>query len=96
MQHPTLDACTAFLKPHTNPTLLPRRCSNAALAKQVVLGCERSGALPALRDLLVEPTWKELLGEEMEKPYFRELERFVQAEWGGKSMIFPPKDAVFR
>lgn len=69
---------------------------NQALAKQVVIGCERSGSLPGLASLLVEPSWAALLGEELGRPYFRDLERFVHAEWGGSKMVFPPKDAVFR
>ncbi|GAB4820528.1 hypothetical protein N2152v2_007574 [Parachlorella kessleri] len=69
---------------------------NAALAKQVVIGCERSGTLPALRDLVIEDSWRQLLASEFDKPYFADLERFVQGEWHGKAMVFPPKDAIFR
>lgn len=47
-----------------------------------MIGCERSGTLPALADLLVEESWKALLAEEFKKPYFRDLERFVQVGAG--------------
>ncbi len=80
-----------------SPTkLLHLPCRNAALAKQVVIGCERSGTLPALRDLVIEDSWRQLLASEFDKPYFADLERFVQGEWHGKAMVFPPKDAIFR
>ena len=32
---------------------------------------------------------------QMDKPYFKALERFVQSAWNS-SMVFPPKDCVFR
>jgi hypothetical protein len=95
---PPAQPCCSLTLPSMLPSLLPRPPArrNVALAKQVVIGCERAGTLPALRDLLVEESWRDLLADEFGKPYFRDLERFVQAEWGGKAMVFPPKDAIFR
>jgi uracil-DNA glycosylase len=68
---------------------------NGALAKQAVVQAERAGTVPALTDLLVEPSWKELLGDEFKKPYFKDLERYLQTEWNAH-MVFPPKDSIFR
>ena len=68
---------------------------NDALAKQAVIRTERSGDLPMLGDLLVEPSWRDLLDKEMNKTYFKSLETFVRGEWNSH-MIFPPKHAVFR
>ncbi len=44
-----------------------------------MIGCERNGTLPALADLVIEESWRQLLTEEFEKPYFAGLQRFVQA-----------------
>jgi uracil-DNA glycosylase len=70
--------------------------ANGALAKQAVLRAEAEGALPALTALLVEPSWRALLADQLEAPYFRSLQTFVEAEWGGTAPVFPPKDAIFR
>ena len=39
-------------------------------------------------------TWHEKLGTELEKPYFIELEKFLEAE-RAEHDVFPPKDEVF-
>ena len=69
---------------------------NCALAKQVVIRAEQAGTVPVLSDLLIEPSWRELMGDELTKPYFKDLQSFVQSEWNGGKLIFPPKDSVFR
>ena len=40
------------------------------------------------------PSWQAVLAEELKKPYFQELEQFVDAE-RGKHTVFPPEDDVF-
>jgi uracil-DNA glycosylase len=40
------------------------------------------------------PSWKRVLAEELEKPYFQKLQEFV-AEERQKHTVFPPKDEVF-
>jgi uracil-DNA glycosylase len=40
------------------------------------------------------PTWKAVLAEELKKPFFQELERFVDGE-RGEHTVFPPEDDVF-
>ena len=50
---------------------------NAALAKQVVIRAEQAGGVPRLADLLVEPSWRALLGPELDK------EVRWQAGWSG-------------
>lgn len=62
----------------------------------MVLRAEAAGGLPRLSELLVEDSWRRLLGAEFGKPYWAELEAFVRAEWGGSQMVFPPKDCIFR
>lgn len=52
---------------------------------------------PRLFDLLVEPSWREALKGEFDKPYARRLEAFVHGEWsrnGGR--VYPPMHQVFR
>jgi hypothetical protein len=94
---------TAVVAPSSSPgpntvdtaTMRTNANRNLALAKQAVIACEKTGSVPALADLLIDPSWKGALGEEMNKPYFKALERFVQSAWNS-SMVFPPKDCVFR
>ena len=69
---------------------------NCALAKQVVIRAEQAGTVPSLTDLLIEPSWRQLLGDELHKPYFQDLQKFVQSEWNGGKLVFPPKDSIFR
>jgi hypothetical protein len=63
---------------------------------QVVLKAEAAGGLPRLGDLLVEDSWRQLLGPQLASPGFADLEACVRSEWGGSQMVFPPKDCVFR
>lgn len=69
---------------------------NHALAKQVVIMREKEGQVPYLKELIIEESWKCALEPEFEKPYFKDLETFVRSEWNGGSLIFPPKDCIFR
>lgn len=70
---------------------------NCALAKQVVIRSENSGtSLPALKDLLIEDSWRDLMADHFTMQYFSELERFVQGEWQSGKLVFPPKDSIFR
>lgn len=69
---------------------------NGALAKQVVIKAEKMGSVPCLSDLLIEESWRSLLGEELSKKYFTELEAFVRSEWTSGKLVFPPKDSIFR
>uniref|UniRef100_A0A1D2A5Q9 Uracil-DNA glycosylase n=2 Tax=Auxenochlorella protothecoides TaxID=3075 RepID=A0A1D2A5Q9_AUXPR len=50
---------------------------------------------PELAQLLA-PAWRDLMGDQLSASYFRELEAFLVAEWGGKTPIFPPRDQIFR
>jgi uracil-DNA glycosylase len=40
------------------------------------------------------PSWQAVVGDEREKPYFRELEKFLDEERRDHT-VFPPKDEVF-
>jgi len=55
-------------------------------------------SFPRLFDLLVEPTWREALKGEFDKPYARRLEAFVHAEWArnGQGRVYPAAHNVFR
>lgn len=43
-------------------------------------------------DVKIEQSWKELLQEEFEKPYFKQLTDFVREEYQAKKVFPPPKD----
>lgn len=43
----------------------------------------------------IEPSWKNILKEEFNKPYFKELSSFVRSEYLNSKIYPPPKD-VFR
>lgn len=45
-------------------------------------------------DVKIEESWKELLKEEFEKPYFTELTSFVKEEYK-RARIFPPGKLIF-
>ena len=67
-----------------------------ALAKQIVIKAEQSGTPPSLPDLLIEPTWKALMQDQLNAAYFKQLQSFLHSEWTGNQPIFPPKDSIFR
>jgi uracil-DNA glycosylase len=46
-------------------------------------------------EVKIEPTWKERLKDEFEKPYFKELTDFVKKEYAGGKVYPLPKD-IFR
>lgn len=43
---------------------------------------------------MLPESWQAVLGEELDKPYFKELTEFVEAE-RAERRIFPPRDEVF-
>ncbi len=45
-------------------------------------------------DVRIEPTWKQKLNKEFDKPYFSELVNFVKDEYK-KNTIFPPGNQIF-
>ena len=47
-----------------------------------------------MADVKIEPSWKELLQEEFEKPYFSELIQFVKNEYH-TTRVFPPGKLIF-
>lgn len=44
----------------------------------------------------IEPSWKEALAPEFEKPYFAALSGFLHAEKAAGKVIYPPGNAIFR
>jgi len=47
-----------------------------------------------MSDVKIEPSWKEKLVEEFDKPYFQELTKFVREEYQ-KYTIYPPGGRIF-
>ena len=47
-----------------------------------------------MKKTALPPSWQSVLGEELEKPYFQELMRFVAQE-RAKHQVFPPEEEVF-
>lgn len=45
-------------------------------------------------DVRIEPSWKEKLKEEFDKPYFKELAEFVRREYAAKR-VYPPAGLMF-
>ena len=45
-------------------------------------------------DVRLEPSWKEQLNDEFEKPYFKQLAQFVRSEYLSK-LVYPPPKFVF-
>ena len=45
-------------------------------------------------DVRIEPSWKNVLQPEFDKPYFKELTDFVRTEYKTKR-IFPPAGLIF-
>ncbi len=43
----------------------------------------------------LEPSWKEALREEFEKPYMKQLGEFLRAEKAAGKVIFPPGPLIF-
>ena len=40
-------------------------------------------------------TWQDVIGEEKQKGYFKEMMSFVEAERSSGKVVFPPKKEVF-
>ena len=47
-----------------------------------------------MADIKIEPSWKEILKEEFEKPYFSELIQFVKSEYAS-TKVYPPGKFIF-
>lgn len=45
-------------------------------------------------EINIEPSWKQVLKEEFEKPYFQKLMDFITMEYN-ENQCFPPKDQIF-
>jgi len=49
---------------------------------------------PTSMEVKLPPSWKKVLGDELKKPYFEELEKFVDGE-REKHKVFPPPEDAF-
>ena len=45
-------------------------------------------------DVKIEPSWKQQLAEEFDKPYFAELTEFVRSEYSAPT-VYPPAKLIF-
>lgn len=43
----------------------------------------------------ISKSWLQVLGSEFEKPYYKELLRFVESEYQASARVYPPKDLIF-
>eukprot|EP00878_Enallax_costatus_P011606 GHUV01012114.1.p1 GENE.GHUV01012114.1~~GHUV01012114.1.p1 ORF type:complete len:457 (+),score=171.53 GHUV01012114.1:132-1502(+) len=68
---------------------------NQTAAQAVVDAAAAAKQQPQLKDLLVEPSWRDVLGAEFDKPYMQQLQTFLNKEWASGT-IYPPKKCVFR
>eukprot|EP00241_Pyramimonas_parkeae_P019130 CAMPEP_0114284798 /NCGR_PEP_ID=MMETSP0059-20121206/4839_1 /TAXON_ID=36894 /ORGANISM="Pyramimonas parkeae, Strain CCMP726" /LENGTH=329 /DNA_ID=CAMNT_0001405641 /DNA_START=130 /DNA_END=1119 /DNA_ORIENTATION=+ len=94
------DASATFTREQNQRMRLNKGAARAKLAlakaSAVVEDAKLAGQQPSLRDLLIESSWKTALEPEFSKEYFRRLEKFVHAEWSGKTPVYPPQDMLFR
>ncbi|PNT17017.1 hypothetical protein POPTR_010G169600v4 [Populus trichocarpa] len=69
---------------------------NLKLCSQLVSNSKGSSGHVNLEELLVENTWREVLPGELEKPYFKNLCKFVESEISNGSVaIYPPQHLIF-
>ena len=68
---------------------------NMTTAAEVVATASARGALPEVQALLVEPTWREVLAAEFDKPGAKQLQKFLHREWA-EHKVFPPQAEIFR
>ncbi|XP_011013514.1 PREDICTED: uracil-DNA glycosylase [Populus euphratica] len=69
---------------------------NLKLCSQLVSNSKGSSGHVNLEELLVEDTWREVLPQELEKPYFKNLSKFVESEISNGSVaIYPPQHLIF-
>ena len=48
-----------------------------------------------LKLLLVEKSWSDLLSEEFDKDYVKQLEKSINQDLQNGKTVFPPKDEIF-
>lgn len=46
--------------------------------------------------ILIDKNWRELLGEELQKPYVEALKNFLQEEKHRQAVVFPPEEEIFK
>ena len=74
---------------HTNT------CRNLEAAQAVVTAAKAADRQPQLSSLLIEPSWLQHMRPEFDKPYFKQLQKFLDAEWKAQS-VYPPPEMIFR
>ncbi|KAJ4973512.1 hypothetical protein NE237_006686 [Protea cynaroides] len=78
-----------------NKSLARSKC-NLKICHQRVSKSKADGVdYVKLEDLLVEETWLEALSGELQKPYAKNLCKFVESELRGSVPIYPPSHLIF-
>jgi hypothetical protein len=71
--------------------------SNQAAVSAALAAAAAAGRPPLLRELLVEPSWVEVLGGEFDKPYMVSLQGFLEREWvAADQQVLPAAADIFR
>ncbi|XP_064648650.1 uracil-DNA glycosylase-like [Lineus longissimus] len=91
----------AKVAPKKKPAPKKAKMSEAKKVKPKVKAVAAAGDGPTdctpidLLSLLTEKTWKDALADEFKKPYFKELEKKLSAEYAAGKQIFPPRNLIF-
>jgi len=81
-------------QPHPAPPH-PTAIRNQQAVRDALAAAQQQSRQPKLTELLVEPSWREVLAPEFEKPYMGGLQAFLEKEWAAAT-VYPPQEAVFR
>jgi len=60
-----------------------------------MLTSQIESGIEIVRDIRIEPSWKEVLQEEFVQPYFKVLSDFVRQEISSGQRIYPPASKIF-
>lgn len=96
---------TAFFKPAEGPASKKRVISTASISKAVIPKFDKTKWIEGLtaeqRQLLdleintLHDSWLAVLHQELVKPYFLNLKRFLEQEKKNKQTIFPPEKDIY-
>ena len=70
---------------------LSSQTASQPLTQPDVAGVSKSILWP----FLTEPSWREALQTEFEKPYFQSLEETIHKAWQNNTIVFPPRHQIF-
>jgi hypothetical protein len=70
-------------------------CRNHAAAEAAEAAAAAAGQRPQLQALLIEPSWRDLLLPEFDKPYMTQLQTYLNDEWA-RGTVYPSPESVFK